>query len=206
VESFFLFCFAFGALFALASTLLGMLGAGLHGLGAHVHLPGAHFRGASHHGGALSHVLNPSAFLVGLTAFGAVGYMGLHHLAWGLALALGTAIAAGLAGHGALALLFHKLQQDAGTMFDQDYELTGTPAGVSVSIPAGRCGEVMFPFNGVMRSEAARSLDGAAIARGTEVVIVGYQQGVAVVEVAKRLLEGEGRDRQRLQEPETETG
>ncbi|MDB5097767.1 MAG: hypothetical protein JWM80_2188 [Cyanobacteria bacterium RYN_339] len=206
MEAFFLFCFAFGALFTLASTLLGMLGAGLHGLGAHVHLPGAHVRIGSHHGGALSHVMNPSAFLVGLTAFGALGYLGLHHLAWSLPLALGAAAAAGAAGHAALAALFNKLQQDAGTMLDQDYELTGTPADVRVSIPAARCGEIIFTLNGRTRSEAARSLDGEGIPRGTQVVIVGYQQGVAVVEVAQRLLEGPVTERQRLQDPEAESG
>jgi hypothetical protein len=202
VEGFFLFCFAFGALFTLASSLLGMLGAGLHGLGAHVHLPGH----AGHGHGPLSHVFNPSAMLVGLTAFGAVGYVGLHHLAWALPLAVGAAVACGVVGHGALALLFRHLQRDAGTMLDQDYELTGTPAGVSVSIPAGSCGEIMFPFNGVMRSEAAKALDGGAIARGQEVVIVGYQQGVAVVELASRLLARPATDPPRQQDQEAENG
>lgn len=202
MEGFFLFCFAFGALFTLASSLLGMLGAGLHGLGARVHLPGR----VGHGHGALSHVFNPSALLVGITAFGAVGYVGLHHLAWALPAVLAAALACGAVGHGALALMFRHLQRDAGTMFDQDYELTGTPAGVSVSIPVGSCGEIMFPLNGVMRSEAAKALDGGAIARGTEVVIVGYQQGVAVVEVASRLLAGPSADPQRGQDAETETG
>ena len=42
-------------------------------------------------------------------------------------------------------------------------------------------GEIVFSMAGTRRGEAARSLNGRAIPRGTEVVIVKYARGIAEV-------------------------
>ena len=63
-----------------------------------------------------------------------------------------------------------------------DYRLEGTVGQVTVSIPAGGTGEVVFSKAGARRSEAARALGGAAIPRGSEVVITTYADGFATVQ------------------------
>jgi hypothetical protein len=52
---------------------------------------------------------------------------------------------------------------------------------VSISIPAGGTGEVIFEQHGVRRSAGARSDDGAPVEKGAEVVISRYEKGMAYV-------------------------
>lgn len=239
MEGFFLFCFAFGASFTLLTTLLGLLGAGLHGLGSHLHLPGsighpgAHGLPGAHgghavgvHGGhgiahgahslghaanvahraahagthgmhhpggaslgamALAIFLNPSALLVGLSAFGGIGYIALHAYHLVLLGAIALSVLAGIAGTAVIGGFMAKLRQDAGTMQAGDYTMVGTLADVTVSIAEGRCGEIVFTMGGVRRSEGARALGGGAIAKSTPVVVMGYDRGIALVEPASSM-------------------
>ena len=53
---------------------------------------------------------------------------------------------------------------------------------VTVGIPAGGTGEIIFEKAGVRRSEAARAVNGTAIPRGSEVVITAYAKGFATVQ------------------------
>jgi hypothetical protein len=245
MEAIFLACFAFGAVFTLLTTLMGMLGAGLHGLGSHFHLPGgAHgvhgaghgIHGAGHHiniahgtvngiahgaqglgnaanaahhavhgathgahhalphghAGSLTDIalgtfLNPSALLVGISMFGGLGYIALHFLFWPIIFALALAVPAGLGGTALVGAFMAKLREDAGTMLDQDYSLAGTVAQVTITIAEGQVGEIVFVMGGVRRGEGARALGGGAIPKGTEVVILGYERGLALVEPSSRL-------------------
>ncbi len=63
-----------------------------------------------------------------------------------------------------------------------DYRLEGTVGQVTVSIPAGGTGEVVFSKAGSRRSEAARAISGGPIPRGSEVVITTYADGFATVQ------------------------
>jgi len=65
LETFFLACFLFGALFIVASALTG--------LGQGVHIGHVHLGHASHQSDAP--LLSPVAVLGGLTWFGAAGYL-----------------------------------------------------------------------------------------------------------------------------------
>ena len=67
-------------------------------------------------------------------------------------------------------------------MDPDDYRLEGTLGQVTVGIPAGGTGEVVFTKAGARRSEAARGINGASIPRGTEVVITRYDRGFATVQ------------------------
>lgn len=195
MESIFLFCFAFGALFTAVTSVASLLGAGLHGLNSHLHLPGSIHANSGHVGHVdspvigLATMLNPSAILVGVTLFGAVGFTSLHHYALSVVWALGLAIPVGLCGMGSIGAFIAKLRQDAGTLHETDYVMAGTLAQVTVTIAAGAVGEIMFEMGGVHRSEAARSARGQAIAKGTPVVILAYERGVASVEPASLILE-----------------
>lgn len=125
--------------------------------------------------------------LTALTAFvawfGGAGYLALT--GWDLAAwaSLLVAAVAGLAGWAAVYLFFNRvLLKGESRMDPADYRLEGTVARVSGPISAGRIGEIQYTKAGLRRSEGARSVDGSAIARDTEVVIVRYERGLAYVE------------------------
>jgi membrane protein implicated in regulation of membrane protease activity len=67
-------------------------------------------------------------------------------------------------------------------MNPEDYRLEGTVGQLTVGIPAGGKGEVLFEKAGLRRSEAARAMGGTPIARGSEVVITSYIDGFATVQ------------------------
>jgi hypothetical protein len=68
-------------------------------------------------------------------------------------------------------------------MDPEDYRLEGTVGEVSVGIPAGGTGEILFQKAGLRRSEAARARGRSQpIPRGTEVVITSYADGFATVQ------------------------
>ena len=205
MQNVFLGCFLFGALFTVVSLVLGLAGAGMHQLhiGDGGDLAAAHpgsggDAGAGHgDGGVGGHhgahgdqadtahqglpVFNLSSVLAFLTWFGAAGYLLMRFAAWPAL----PAAAAGMAGGGAGAVLIGLFLANAlageRVMDPREYRLEGTIARVSVSIPAGGTGEVVFTKAGSRRGEAARSLGGKPIARDSEVVIVEYERGVAAV-------------------------
>jgi membrane protein implicated in regulation of membrane protease activity len=205
METFFLACFAFGALFTLASFALGMAGHGaahvLHGHAApHVGSHGGASHGIGHgegsHGGAhhadASHaqtaqhgglpLLNFSSALGALTWFGAAGYLLVRLGAWALPAILLGALLAGAIGWYLVARFLGLVLAGEREMDPEDYRLEGTVGQVTVSIPRGGTGEVVFSKVGARRSEAARGFGGAAIPRGSEVVITAYADGFATVQ------------------------
>jgi hypothetical protein len=223
MESVFLACFLFGALFTVASTVLGAVGHGTgHDAGAghghahfgdgHGHLPhtaGAHngTNGAPAAHGAPGHdspaadghaapvgftfppLLNFSSLVAFLTWFGAAGYALTRFAGWPLPGALAAALLAGLAGALLIALFLGQVLAGEQVLDARQYRLPGTLARVTVGIPATGVGEIVFAKGGGRRSEAARSLTGEPIARGTEVVILEYQRGIAAVRPFQELLE-----------------
>ncbi|HUZ01968.1 MAG TPA: hypothetical protein VMU89_16595 [Thermomicrobiaceae bacterium] len=134
--------------------------------------------------GPASHlpVLNVSSLLAFLTWFGAAGYLGSRFAGWPLLITLPVAIVVGVAGALVIARFLAAVMAGEREMDPADYVLEGTLAQVTVSIPAGGVGEVVFSKAGVRRSEAARSAVGHAIPRHVEVVILDYAHGVAVVQ------------------------
>jgi hypothetical protein len=62
-----------------------------------------------------------------------------------------------------------------------DYDPIGALGRLSSVIRAGGTGEMIYSQQGSRRSIAARSEEGAAIAKGTEVVITRYEKGIAYV-------------------------
>jgi membrane protein implicated in regulation of membrane protease activity len=195
METVFLACFAFGLLFTLASLVLGAVGGGHFGHvghaghGGHVgHLghaghadPGSH---GAHHAASKGEtpLFNASSVVAGLTWFGAAGYVLLRLGDWALPGALLGALAVGALGWYLVARFLGLILKGEVEMDPADYRLEGTVGQVSVSIPRGGTGEVQFEKGGTRRGEAARALGGAAIPRGTEVVITSYVNGFATVQ------------------------
>jgi hypothetical protein len=222
VESVFVALFLFGALFTVASAALGTLGHhGGHDGAADVSPPGVPLAGqvghdaAGHDGGQppghdgpsqpdagapatwhpLTHLrlLNLSTAVASLTWFGAAGFLLMRYAAWPALLATAGAVVAGLAGAILMALFLGGVAAGERVMDARRYRLPGTLARVTVSIPPGGIGEVVFSKGGARRSEAARSRSGQPIPRSTEVVILEYQRGVAAVEPWSELLSGRDR-------------
>lgn len=230
METFFLGCFIFGALFTLASVALGFAG---HAGGGHAgHAPGGHVAHADvqalHIGHAQAHalhtdvhvphadahglhaeaqgphadgqgqasvqrggngssssslpLLNASSLLGGLTWFGAVGYVLLKLADWALAAVVVGALLGGALAWYLIARFIGLLLRGEREMDPADYRLEGTLGRVTVGIPAGGTGEVVYSKAGTRRSAAARALGGAPIAHGTEVVITAYVDGFATVQ------------------------
>ncbi len=197
METIFLACFAFGALFTLASVALGMAGHGAAHIGnghaaAHFGHAGVHDGqphagepNVLHHGGtAIPHLplLNFSSVVGALTWFGAAGYLLLRLSAWALPAIVIGALLAGAIGWYLIARFLGLILAGEVEMDPDDYRLEGTVGQVTVSIPAGGTGEVVFSKVGARRSEAARGFGGAAIPRGQEVVITAYADGFATVQ------------------------
>jgi hypothetical protein len=194
METFFLAFFAFGVLFTLASLVLGSLG-GLHfghggpHLGGHVahdagHVHISHAASGSNHGVKADSLplLNASSVVGALTWFGAAGYVLLRLADWSLPGVLVGALVAGAVGWYLIARFLGLVLQGEVEMNPDDYRLEGTVGQVTVGIPAGGTGEVVFTKAGVRRSEAARAVGGTPIQRGTEVVITSYARGFATVQ------------------------
>ena len=63
----------------------------------------------------------------------------------------------------------------------RDFEMQGKLARVTSSIRPGGMGEIVYEQSGARMVRAARSANGAAIARGTEVIVLSADRGVGVV-------------------------
>ncbi len=179
METFFLACFAFGLLFTLLSFVLGSVHIGGH-FGHH--LGHAHVAHGEAHGDQMP-LLNASSLVGGLTWFGAAGFLLTRLGDWALPVAIVGALAVGALGWYLVARFLGLVLKGEVEMDPDDYRLEGTVGQVSVGIPAGGTGEIMFEQAGLRRSEAARAnVKGHPIARGTEVVITNYTDGFATVQ------------------------
>lgn len=203
IDTFFLACFAFGALFTVASAFLGgtiHLGHAGHVGGGHVghhapalhqgHAPPAHSGTQVANGAAGSSsffrnvpLVNPSSLLAFLTWFGAAGYILFHVFAWGLLATLTLSAAIGIVGWVAVAFFLRFLLLGETELDPEESRLEGTVARVSVAIPAGGgSGEITFSREGGLHSEAARSFGGLPLPRDAEVVVTSYKRGFAIVQ------------------------
>jgi membrane protein implicated in regulation of membrane protease activity len=182
MDSFYLVCFCLGLVLSLLSVAGGF--AHLHigrihiGHLAHAHTP----HRAAQHGPGLSAV-NGFTIMAFLCWFGGTGYL-LHHFSTFVApLVLLLAVFGGFIGAALIwAALFKVLLPRERILTSEETEMTGVLAHVSDAIRDGNgMGEIIFSQTGARRAAAARSEDGHAIERGTEVVVLRYEHGVAHV-------------------------
>lgn len=202
LDAVFLLCFLFGLIFSAVSFALGSLGA-VHLSAGHAAGPNGHVPPLGHghavpvvpgHAPAPAHpaggprfldrlpIFSFSAILAFLVAFGGIGYLLTHYVGFSALPALIVAIPAGIAGDALIALLLGALLRGEHVLQPEDFRLEGVIAEVSVGIGPNGVGEVIYSRSGRRWSEAARAADGQAIARGTKVVIVRYEHGIAFVQ------------------------
>lgn len=135
--------------------------------------------------GARLTVPNIAAFA---TLFGAVGYLLQRYTTLGFAVTLVIAAVLGVAGVVAAVLVVARwaLPGVVSEVVDERYLLQGTPAQVSRVIRSGAGApsayEISYDEKGRTRVLPARSLDGAPLAEGADVVIERVEEGYAYVE------------------------
>ncbi len=181
--TFYLICFTLG----LSLTLLSALGVFTHLHFGHVHF---HFGHANTHvphlhGGVMRSSVSPvNGFTLAafLCWFGGCGYLLEKSGDFGMLVVLAIATVTGLAGG---AILFWFLVK---VLLPHEHELTaadtdilGILGQVTGVIREGGTGEIQFKQNGSRHFAPARSDAGVAIARGIEVVVMRYDQGIAYV-------------------------
>ncbi len=128
--------------------------------------------------------LNLYAILAFLFWFGLIGYVLRNLTNFGSLVAFWGAVGVGLVGAVLVNMVMSRLMgHDDGALDEESSDLVGTLATVSLPIRAGGIGEVIYKKGTAGRkSIGARSVDGQAIPRDAEVVIVGYHKGIAQVQ------------------------
>jgi membrane protein implicated in regulation of membrane protease activity len=187
--AFYLVCFGVGLVMVVLSVLTGVGHAPLHIGHVHIHLPGQHHAVAGGGSGPIGHggpdlvsPFNAMTLLVFLTWFGGAGYL-LHGPlgAWVWLSLLGAALAGLLAAAVVFQFLARVLAPQSRPLDPADYVLVGQVGTVSSPIRQGGVGEVQYVQCGRRRSIGARAAS-VPVARGSEVVIVAVEHGLALVE------------------------
>jgi membrane protein implicated in regulation of membrane protease activity len=191
-ETFYLVCFVLG--FSL--TLLSALGAFTHlhfghfhfHLGkaghGHVHLPHAHgHAGAAAQAKSSVSPVNGFTLAAFLCWFGGCGYLLSRYGSFVTPIVLAVATATGLVGAAIIFwFLARVLLPHERALTAADTDIVGALGRVSAPIRESGTGEILFSQNGSRRFAPARSDAGVAIPRGTEVVVMRYEQGIAYVQ------------------------
>jgi membrane protein implicated in regulation of membrane protease activity len=184
---FYLVCFFVGTGLSVFSFMAGGLHLPhLHFHGGHV----AHGHAAAPKGLRVSNVagrasiplFNFGTVTVFLAWFGAAGYLLTRHSPLAALLILLFAGVAGAAGAAVIFwfivrfLLAHDRELDPA-----DYDRVGVLARIVSPVAAGGTGEIIFSQAGTRHTCGARSESGEPLARGTEVVVMRYERGIAHV-------------------------
>jgi hypothetical protein len=208
-SDFYLICFAIGFCFSFFSFVFGGSRFGrlhlphFHGHGAG-HLPMAHgpvghapvagvhapcapsagaARGAAGRGGSIS-PFNPPSIAAFLAWFGGTGYLLTRFSAIWVGFGMMLSVGAGLIGGGIIFLFLSRvLMSDEENLDPADFEMVGVLGKLSMPIREGGTGEMIYSQMGTRRVCGARSEDGSAIAKGTEVVVTRYEKGIAYVQL-----------------------
>jgi membrane protein implicated in regulation of membrane protease activity len=180
-SEFYLLCFLIGFSLSVISFLAGAV---------HLHLPfKMHFPWHDgHHGAEIgkggTHIswFNATTVMAFLAWFGGTGYILTKKSHLVALMSLLIAIVAGLlAAWLVFRFMTRLLKDNTGEMNEWDYRHEGALGTVSMTIRSNGTGEVIFEQHGIRRSAGARSDDGSAIEKGSEVVISRYEKGIAYV-------------------------
>lgn len=188
ISDLYLTCFVVGFLLSMLSFLFGNL---------HVHFPHIHFHLG--HGPHVPHIPHgtPGAHGIGpadlpainfgtitafLAWFGGIGYLLTKYSGWLGTISLLVAIFGGMIGASIVFFMISKLLMKHDKPLDPaDFEMVGVLARICSSIRRGGTGEIIYEQEGTRWTCGARSEEGAAIAKGVEVVVTRYEKGIAYV-------------------------
>jgi hypothetical protein len=114
--------------------------------------------------------------------FGGTGYLLTRFSPLWVGSALLLAVLAGLIGGAIIFFFLTKiLMSDQEYLDPADFEMVGVLGKLSVPIREGGTGELIYSQMGTRRVCGARSEEGCAIGKGTEVVVTRYEKGIAYV-------------------------
>lgn len=118
-----------------------------------------------------------------ITWFGGVGYILRESLGWSGYIVTPLALISGATGG---TIMFVLLARVLWPMMSQplsreEFRMPGTLARVVSSIRAGGVGEIVYSKHGTRFTAGAKSDDDEPIAKGSEVVIIRYEKGLAYV-------------------------
>lgn len=155
------------------------------GLGNHHY----HFHLGNHstdfHGGHSP--FNLSTILAFLTGFGGMGYILLNNSFISGILIILIAVITGFIISALLFIFLSKvLLRDESVMKDMDYQLVGTLGTISIPVQLESIGEMKFILHGTTRSIGVKEQDGYMIPKGTKVVILKVEKGIAVVSMFEK--------------------
>ncbi len=176
LDALFLGCFLFGLLFAIVSLLLGV---------ADLEVDAGLLGGSDGDTGGDDGVgpVNVSTILAFTAWFGGIGYLARNGFGWVSGLSVAVAVVGGLAGAALIYQFLVRVVAPADKALDSDdYRLPGTLARVTSSIRSGGTGEIVYEQAGSRQVSAARASNGSAIGRGTEVIVLEAERGIALVE------------------------
>jgi len=180
---FFLGCFVIGFVLSVLSFSLGAVHAHFH-----IHVPwGHHVHGNVFQGGAAAATgvapVNFATLTAFLAWFGGTGYLLTTQFGWLFLPALIGASLVGLVG-GAIVfwVMAHVLWSPDESMMAADYDMVGVLGTITQAIRENSIGELVYLQGGTRKSCGARSVDGTAIEKGSEVVVTAYERGIALVQ------------------------
>jgi membrane protein implicated in regulation of membrane protease activity len=127
-------------------------------------------------------LLNPVTLAAFLAWFGGIGYLLTRFSSLWFVLGLGIALLSGVTGGGVIYLFLSRVLMSTDENLDPaDYSMVGVLGHISMPIRQGGTGELIYSQQGTRRTCGARAEDGSAIAKGTEVVVTRYENGIAYV-------------------------
>jgi hypothetical protein len=191
VDALLLGVFFFGLLFTLGTLLLGVADLGF----GHGHGDVGHGDHGGHDGPG---AINIGVILAFVTWFGGVAYLARNGASIPLLLSLLIGLAGGVLGGMAIYRLLRLVRSKETVLRAEDYRLPGVIARVTSSIRENGTGEVVYVQQGVRQVAAARSVEGVAIPRGAEVVILRAEKGIVYVDLWDNLIEAKEREPARL--------
>lgn len=192
----FLVCFIVGFVLALLSVMSGLMDLHLPGhLGHvfHVHVPHTHVEvphphlhvnGGAHGGGTGAQIspINFPTIMAFLAWFGGTGYLLTSVYGMWYMTALLFASLAGLVGASIVFWFFVKVMVASERPMDPtEFRIEGAVGTLTLGIREGGTGEMVYVQGGARKTAAARSEDGGAIPKGTEVAVISFERGIAYV-------------------------
>jgi len=179
-QAIFLGCFVIGFVLSVLSFAFGIIDAHVHfPWEARVHVGVDHVHVGHAHGVGPINFATLTAFVAW---FGGAGYLLTTQFRWLTVPALVAAVPIGLAGAAIVFFLMAKvLWSPHENMMTADYEMVGVLGRLTQPIREGGIGELVYTQGGTRKSCGARSADGWAIDKGSEVVVTGYERGIASV-------------------------
>ena len=156
-------------------------GATGHGLAHGAGHGAGHTRSGAGQAGGVS-PFNFVTFTLFLAWFGGTGFLLTRYSSVWFWAGLATAVAVGLLGAFTIYVFMAKVLMSPDAILDpSDFRMEGVLGYLSNPIREGGTGELIYTQAGTRRTCGARSDEGVAIAKGTEVIVTRYEGGLAYV-------------------------